>query len=145
MRTRQWYSEGWDLAQVPASNYQTPRRSQRPASRKTRAKSIPADIAAYPIGDVRRRPGATTSCSVAGPSKSSRQTSNNDSVADLVVANADLNTIDVVLGRPAGQRVRIQTREDGVSLDQFVLSAGQYLNAPPGPPKRDATIPPPKP
>ena len=27
---------------------------------------------------------------------------------------------------PGYQRVRIQTREDGVSLDQFVLSAGQY-------------------
>jgi hypothetical protein len=46
---------------------------------------------------------------------------------------------------PGYQRVRIQTREDGVSLDQFVLSAGQYLNAPPGPPKRDATILPPRP
>ena len=43
------------------------------------------------------------------------------------------------------QRVRIQTREDGVSLDQFVLSAEQYLNAPPGPAKRDATIVPPRP
>ena len=42
-------------------------------------------------------------------------------------------------------RVRIQTREDGVSLDQFVLSAEQYLNAPPGPAKRDATIVPPRP
>jgi hypothetical protein len=46
---------------------------------------------------------------------------------------------------PGYQRIRIQTREDGVSLDQFVLSAGQYLNTPPGPPKRDATILPPKP
>ena len=32
---------------------------------------------------------------------------------------------------PGYQRVRIQTREDGVSLDQLVLSAEQHLNAPP--------------
>ena len=43
------------------------------------------------------------------------------------------------------QRVRIQTREDGVSLDQFVLSARVYSNAPPGPAKRDVTYCSPKP
>jgi hypothetical protein len=43
------------------------------------------------------------------------------------------------------QRVRIQTREDGVSVDQIVLSAEKYVNTAPGPAKRDATILPPKP
>ena len=39
---------------------------------------------------------------------------NNDSVADLVVANADLNTIDVVLGRTAG----------GFETPQHIAAAG---------------------
>jgi hypothetical protein len=43
------------------------------------------------------------------------------------------------------QRLQVQTREDGVSFDQIVLSSQQYLNAPPGPAKRDATILPPRP
>jgi hypothetical protein len=38
------------------------------------------------------------------------------------------------------QTIRIQTREDGVSFDQIVLSAGKYLTARPGLPKNDATI-----
>lgn len=37
-------------------------------------------------------------------------------------------------------RVRIQTREDGVSVDQIALSSGRYLNQPPGPAKNDRTI-----
>jgi hypothetical protein len=37
-------------------------------------------------------------------------------------------------------RVRIQTREDGVSIDQLVLSAEKYLTTRPGPVKNDATI-----
>jgi len=36
--------------------------------------------------------------------------------------------------------LRMQTREDGVSVDQIVLSADFYLHAPPGPAKRDNTI-----
>lgn len=36
--------------------------------------------------------------------------------------------------------IRIQVREDGLSIDQIVLSSGAYLNAPPGPPVNDATI-----
>ena len=41
----------------------------------------------------------------------------------------------VLLRFPRGgwQRVRIQTREDGVIVDQMVLSSGRYLNQPPGP------------
>jgi FG-GAP-like repeat len=38
------------------------------------------------------------------------------------------------------QRVRIQTREDGVSIDQLVLSAEQYLTTRPGTVKNDTTI-----
>lgn len=38
------------------------------------------------------------------------------------------------------QRIRIQTREDGLSFDQVVLSSGTYLNAAPGPTKNDTTI-----
>jgi hypothetical protein len=36
--------------------------------------------------------------------------------------------------------VRIQTREDGVAIDQIILSAGAWLSTPPGAPKNDATI-----
>jgi hypothetical protein len=39
-----------------------------------------------------------------------------------------------------GQVVRIQVREDGVSVDQIVLSAEGYLTARPGTAKNDTTI-----
>lgn len=38
------------------------------------------------------------------------------------------------------QRIRIQRREDGVSVDQVVLSASQYLSSGPGPLKNDSTL-----
>jgi hypothetical protein len=38
------------------------------------------------------------------------------------------------------QRLRIQVREDGVGIDQVVLSAVKYLTVPPGATKADATI-----
>jgi hypothetical protein len=38
------------------------------------------------------------------------------------------------------QTIRIQAREDGVSIDQIVLSPGTYLNSPPGAAKNDTTI-----
>jgi hypothetical protein len=38
------------------------------------------------------------------------------------------------------QRLRIQTREDGLAIDQIVLSPGRYLNASPGALKNDSTI-----
>lgn len=50
------------------------------------------------------------------------------------------------LGRPiyfaqsGVQRVRVQVREDGIGIDQIVLSAGTYLTTAPGAPKNDATI-----
>jgi len=36
--------------------------------------------------------------------------------------------------------MRIQVREDGVRVDQIVLSPAKYLNTPPGPPTNDTTI-----
>jgi hypothetical protein len=36
--------------------------------------------------------------------------------------------------------IRIQLREDGLSLDQIVLSADRYATAAPGATKNDATI-----
>jgi hypothetical protein len=41
---------------------------------------------------------------------------------------------------PGHQTLRIQVREDGVALDQIVLSSDRYLKAPPGPPTDDHTI-----
>jgi hypothetical protein len=38
------------------------------------------------------------------------------------------------------QRVRLQTREDGLWIDQLVLSPSTYLNTAPGAAKNDATI-----
>ena len=38
------------------------------------------------------------------------------------------------------QTIRIQQREDGLAIDQIVLSPGTYLTKPPGPTKNDTTI-----
>jgi hypothetical protein len=38
------------------------------------------------------------------------------------------------------QRIRVQPREDGLSIDQIVLSAGDYFTASPGTTKNDSTI-----
>ena len=38
------------------------------------------------------------------------------------------------------QTLRIQTREDGLSIDQIVLSPGKYLSVSPGATKNDTTI-----
>ena len=38
------------------------------------------------------------------------------------------------------QRIRIQTREDGLAIDQIVLSPSTFLTTPPGQPKNDNTI-----
>ena len=43
------------------------------------------------------------------------------------------------------QRLRIQPREDGLSIDQIVLSPGRYLTTPPGAARNDSTILPPSP
>ena len=48
----------------------------------------------------------------------------------------------VLIRFPAGgrQRIRLQTREDGLSIDQVVLSAEKYLTSRPGAAKNDATV-----
>ena len=53
-----------------------------------------------------------------------------------------VNTNGVRLRFPEGglQYIQIQTREDGVSIDQVVLSAEKYLTARPGAAKNDTTI-----
>ena len=38
------------------------------------------------------------------------------------------------------QRLRVQTREDGFSIDELVLSSGRYLTQSPGALKNDTTI-----
>jgi hypothetical protein len=46
----------------------------------------------------------------------------------------------IYFGSTGTQRIRIQVREDGVSIDQIVLSASTYLTSAPGALKNDATI-----
>ena len=48
----------------------------------------------------------------------------------------------ILIRFPAGgrQRIRLQTREDGLSIDQVVLSAEKYLTSRPGSAKNDTTI-----
>ena len=52
------------------------------------------------------------------------------------------NANGMLLRFPDGgyQTIRIQIREDGVSFDQIVLSAGQYLTTRPGAAKNDTTV-----
>jgi hypothetical protein len=38
------------------------------------------------------------------------------------------------------QTIRVQVREDGLSIDQITLSAGAYLAVAPGAAKNDTTI-----
>jgi hypothetical protein len=45
----------------------------------------------------------------------------------------------IYFATPGPQTLRIQTREDGVSIDQIVISGGTYLTASPGATKNDAT------
>jgi hypothetical protein len=47
---------------------------------------------------------------------------------------------DIFFGRSGPQTIRVQIKEDGMSIDQLVLSAGQYLTASPGALKNDTTI-----
>ena len=46
----------------------------------------------------------------------------------------------VYFGTSGPQRIRVQVREDGVSIDQIVLSAARYFSTAPGPFKNDATV-----
>ena len=53
-----------------------------------------------------------------------------------------VNANGITLKFPEGgvQRLQVQTREDGVSIDQVVLSSGKYASKRPGLAKNDATI-----
>ncbi len=46
----------------------------------------------------------------------------------------------IYFSKTGPQTIRVIRREDGLSIDQIVLSAGKYLNASPGALKNDATI-----
>jgi hypothetical protein len=46
----------------------------------------------------------------------------------------------ITFAQSGPQRLRIQTREDGLGIDQIVFSAGTYLTQAPGAAKHDATI-----
>ena len=47
---------------------------------------------------------------------------------------------EVVFATSGIQRIRVQTREDGLSIDQIILSPQRYLTAAPGSLKNDTTI-----
>ena len=52
-----------------------------------------------------------------------------------------LNEASVIRFETGGTKtIRIQVREDGVWLDQVVLSSGTYFSEAPGPVLRDTTI-----
>src|SRR5690606_22717022 len=46
----------------------------------------------------------------------------------------------VVFGSGSVQTMRVQTREDGVAVDQIIVSAATWLSSPPGQPTLDSTI-----
>ena len=46
----------------------------------------------------------------------------------------------VHFARDGDQTIRVQTREDGLSIDQIVLSGERYLTKAPGPTKNDTMI-----
>jgi hypothetical protein len=52
----------------------------------------------------------------------------------------DTAGIPVVFASTGVHTIRIQQREDGISIDQIVLSGGQWATAPPGANRNDATI-----
>jgi hypothetical protein len=42
--------------------------------------------------------------------------------------------------KPGSHTIRVQTREDGLAIDQIVLSSGRFLQAAPGAVRDDATM-----
>ena len=59
--------------------------------------------------------------------------------------DAETERIDVIMykiyfAESGSQTLRIQPREDGLSIDQIVLSPAAYLSSSPGAPKNDATV-----
>jgi hypothetical protein len=58
---------------------------------------------------------------------------------DLATAGTGRDAIRILLNNGVG-RIRIQTREDGVSIDQVVLSSNRFAATRPGAAKNDTTI-----
>jgi hypothetical protein len=52
----------------------------------------------------------------------------------------DLLGPDIYFAQSGTHTIRVQRREDGVAIDQIVLSAGRFLHAAPGAVRNDATI-----
>jgi len=52
----------------------------------------------------------------------------------------DLLGSDIYFAQSGTHTIRVQRREDGVAIDQIVLSAGRFLRVPPGAVRNDATI-----
>lgn len=46
----------------------------------------------------------------------------------------------VMFGASGSHKIRVQTREDGIQIDQIVLSPARYLSSAPGPKTNDTTI-----
>jgi hypothetical protein len=46
----------------------------------------------------------------------------------------------IYFAKSGPQTIRVLRREDGISIDQIVLSAGKYVNTTPGAVKNDTTI-----
>jgi hypothetical protein len=47
---------------------------------------------------------------------------------------------NIVFATSGTHTLRLQTREDGLSIDQIVFSPSRFLTTAPGPLKNDATI-----
>ena len=58
----------------------------------------------------------------------------------LLDATAVLEPTTVTFATSGTHTLRIQAREDGVALDQIVLSPGRYLQTAPGAVSNDSTI-----
>src|SRR5581483_8405298 len=50
---------------------------------------------------------------------------------------------NITFATTGSQTIRVQTREDGVAIDQIILSPSRFLTTPPGTLKNDTTIYPP--
>ena len=60
---------------------------------------------------------------------------------DFPILDQEINGHPLIYFDKSGpQTLRVQAREDGISIDQIVLSAEKYLTKPPGAARADATI-----
>jgi endonuclease/exonuclease/phosphatase family metal-dependent hydrolase len=89
----------------------------------------PSGGPAYRIGTTDATVVSIENCSGCGLSKWGWSDNGWDSLGDLIYFQTT-----------GTQTLRVQRREDGISIDQIVLSASQYLTASPGQTKNDTTI-----